>query len=98
MTLTLSFISVITRIFFMLCFIYFFLFASAKDSIYISFISFFVYTFVPSIAIFVFYSFNKMFRDEFDRRILGKLKELTNASTSKRTLTISKVAQQRDLT
>jgi membrane protein implicated in regulation of membrane protease activity len=92
MALTLSFISVITRIFFMLCFIYFFFYASAKDIIYISFTTFLVHTFVPSIAIFVFYSFNKMFRDEFKQRIVTRLKEITNASTTNRTLTLSNVA------
>ena len=49
---------------------------------------------MPSIAIFVFYSFNKMFRGEFDQRILRKLKEITNASSSNRTLILSNVAQQ----
>ena len=70
MALTLSIISTLTRVFFMISFIIFFVLNYFDGSFYLYIISYSIYTLVPTLAIFIFYSFNKIFRQEFVKKIL----------------------------
>jgi hypothetical protein len=71
MSLTLSCISILSRIvmIFSIVFLFFDTFSSFLDYILIH-VS--ICTIVPTVSIFIFYFFNKMFRDEFNRKVLRK--------------------------
>jgi hypothetical protein len=73
MALTLCSISTLTRMLFMFYFVYLFFFSSFRSSLNVCLISYLVYTLEPTIGIFVFYSFNKMFRQVFKETFLRKL-------------------------
>jgi hypothetical protein len=68
MALTLCSLSIISRILLMANFIYFLFYFDVSSSNYIFLSGFSVYTCEPTCAIFVFYRFNQMFRDEFTKR------------------------------
>jgi len=70
MAFTLCSISIISRCLFMFSYVYYFFFIG--DSRILPLICYSIFTFVPSAAIFVFYSFNKMFREEFNTKIFQK--------------------------
>ena len=79
MALTLSFITIISRILIILCAVYFIIFFSYTINRITNFINLSVQTFVPTSSIFVFYFFNKMFREEFNRMgICKRLKAISN--------------------
>jgi hypothetical protein len=84
MALTLSIISTLTRVFFMISFIIFFVLNYFGGFFNLYIISYSIYTLVPTMAIFVFYSFNKIFRQEFVKKILRK-KFVKNSSSIQRT-------------
>jgi hypothetical protein len=65
-------ISIASRIVFILAFMYFLAFKSLAHSLFISVIFYAIYTLVPTVAIFVFYSFNKRFREEFNKIVFRK--------------------------
>jgi hypothetical protein len=69
MILTLCSLSIGSRIVIMINYIYFFFYYSFADSIRILFISYTMFTLVPSVSIFIYYSFNKMFREGFNNKI-----------------------------
>ena len=69
MALSLSTISIISRLLYIFIYIlYFFLYTLDGDLI-LSIIFYSIQTFCPASCIFVFYFFNKMFRQEFKRKI-----------------------------
>ena len=72
MALHLSSISIVSRVFIMVAYVYYFFFNTFSDNLLILLVTFTIFTFVPTVALFVFYSFNKMFRQEFNEKILGK--------------------------
>jgi len=67
MALTLCTISLISRVLLMITFVYFFMFNTFYNSLIIFFISYSVNVLVPTSGIFVFYFFNKKFRQEFKK-------------------------------
>jgi hypothetical protein len=69
MAFALSSISILWRIFFIVSYIYFFYFNSFTASLVIALISFLIHTLEPILSIFIFYSFNQMFYDEFKKKI-----------------------------
>jgi hypothetical protein len=69
MALTLCSISIISRFLFMLSYVYYFIFNTFSDSILIGLMGQFIFTFGPTVSIFVFYSFNNAFRDETNKRL-----------------------------
>ncbi len=77
MALTLSTISTVSRILFMISYVFYFFFNSFSYTLILIFNSYSIQTLVPSSGIFVFYSFNKMFRQEFKKRISSKIKPNT---------------------
>jgi len=70
MALTLCSISIVSRMLFMANFIYFLFYFDVSSSNIIFLINYSIYTCAPTLAIFVFYRFNQMFREEFRRSIL----------------------------
>ncbi len=71
MALTLCFVSFFTRFVFIAFYLFFIISGSFTNSFLILLISNLVYTFGPTISIFIFYSFNQMFRDETNKKLLG---------------------------
>jgi len=69
MGLTLCSISIVSRLILMLCFLYYFIFISFRNSILTGAVSNIVYSLVPTVSIFVFYFFNQMFRDEANKKL-----------------------------
>jgi hypothetical protein len=69
MALTLSSISFLSRLFLMICYLYYFIFSSFSNSLLILLIANFIYTFGPTFSIFIFYSFNQMFRDQTNKKV-----------------------------
>jgi hypothetical protein len=69
MALTLSSISILSRFIFMISYVYYFTFNTFFNSLLIAVISYFIFTFGPTVSIFVFYSFNNTFRDELNKRL-----------------------------
>jgi hypothetical protein len=67
MAFTLCSISILLRFLFMFIYIYFFIFDTFSNIILIGVISYFNFTFGPTVSIFVFYSFNNAFRDEMNK-------------------------------
>jgi hypothetical protein len=67
MALTLSSITIISRVVIISCVAYFLIFNTFSSNPYTFVILLSVQTFVPTSSIFVFYFFNKMFREEFNR-------------------------------
>ena len=82
MAFTLCSISVVSRLLLMITYIFYFLFSSFSNSVYTYFICYSVLTLEPTLAIVVFYSFNRMFREKFDEKILCKKVEHDCAFTS----------------
>ena len=78
MALSLCSISVISRILFIFVFIYFFFFNSFSESLILVLINISLYSIVPTSGTFVFYSFNRMFREEFRKKFINK--EISNAN------------------
>ena len=72
MALTLCSLSILSRIIFILIFIYLFFFNSFSSTLKVSIINYSFYTLVPTSAIFIFYLFNKMFREEFGKKLFKK--------------------------
>jgi len=71
MALTLCFVSFFTRFVFIAFYLYFIISASFTNSFLILLISNLVYTFGPTISIFIFYSFSQMFRDDTNKIVFG---------------------------
>jgi len=69
MALTQCSISILSRFLFLVTFIYVFTFNSLSNTISIQVINYFIFTLGPFVSIFVFYSFNKAFRDELNKRL-----------------------------
>ncbi len=69
MALTLSSISILSRLTLISCFIFYFAYTSFSNSFVFYVINNAINTFGPTVSIFVFYSFNKMFRDETNSKI-----------------------------
>jgi hypothetical protein len=67
MALTLCTISLVSRVLIICCIALFLFFNSFTVNVLIGIVSFSVQTFVPASSIFVFYFFNKTFREEFKR-------------------------------
>ena len=75
MTLTLCSISIGSRLLFTLCYVFYFLFDTFSTVIVIGSLSSVIFTLVPSTAIFIFYSFNQLFRQEIQSMFINaKLK------------------------
>jgi hypothetical protein len=71
MALTLSSISILSRILLMFSYVFYFVLPDFNKRI-IACTVYLIYTLAPSASIFVFYSFNKLFRSEFNKRVLRK--------------------------
>jgi hypothetical protein len=71
MVLTLSSISILSRFLFMTCYMYIFIFFSFSNSLSLLVITNSIYTFGPTVSIFVFYSFNQMFRNEINKSVFS---------------------------
>jgi len=69
MALTLSSISILSRIVFLSSYFVFFIFSINTNLIPTFLATYAIYTIVPSAAIFVFYSFNKIFRKELEKAL-----------------------------
>jgi uncharacterized membrane-anchored protein len=67
MALTLCSISMLLRLLSMISYVYYFIFNTSSNSVLIGVIIYFIFTFGPTVSIFVFYSFNHTFRDELNR-------------------------------
>ena len=67
MALILCAISIQSRVFIMFAYVYFFFYNTFSDALIIYIVTFTIFTLVPTLAIFVFYAFNQMFREEFNR-------------------------------
>jgi hypothetical protein len=74
MALTLSTISILSRILQMFCYIFVFFFNNFSNSLIVFLIGYSIQVIVPSSSVFVFYFFNKIFRQEFKKRISSKIK------------------------
>jgi hypothetical protein len=72
MALTLSSLSIFSRCIFILSFAYYFFQKYTSSTSYTFMINYSIYTLGPSSALFIFYSFNKMFRDEVKKKFLTK--------------------------
>jgi hypothetical protein len=72
MALTLCSFSILSRFIFMTCFIYYFNYDSFSNSLVMGQISSFIFTLGPTISTFVFYYFNKMFREETNKRVFRR--------------------------
>jgi hypothetical protein len=70
MALTLCSVSVVTRCFIMFAFIYYFFFNSFFTNLILILINYTIYTLVPKMSIFIFYALNKLFRKEFNKKIM----------------------------
>jgi hypothetical protein len=82
MALTLCSISIMSRIFFMFSFVYFFYFNSFSSSLNLTIITYLIHGLEPILNIFVFYSFNEIFSDEFNRKILLKFSRSNSDNSS----------------
>jgi hypothetical protein len=69
MALTMSSISFVSRFLLMMCYLYYFIFSSFSNSLLILLIANFIYTLGPTLSVFIFYSFNQMFRDETNKKV-----------------------------
>ena len=69
MALTLCTISIISRVLYMICFVFYFLFKTPYNFQIIIFTAYLIQVLGPTLSIFVFYFFNNMFRQEFKKRI-----------------------------
>ena len=72
MALTLCSLTIVSRFLFAAIFIYFFIFSSFSNTLLIEVSSTSLYTFSPTVSILVFYSFNKMFRDETNTKLFRR--------------------------
>lgn len=66
MALVLCTISILSRVFIMIAYVYFFFFNTFSDNLNLLIFTFSIFTLVPTVSISVFYSFNQMFRQEFN--------------------------------
>jgi Co/Zn/Cd efflux system component len=69
MILTLCTISIGSRVLIMSNYIYFFFYYSFADSVAILYYAYILFSFLPCTSIFIFYSFNKMFREELNEKV-----------------------------
>ena len=76
--LTLCSISILSRVLLILLFNYFLFFNSFSQSLILLILLVSIYTFGPSVGIFVFYFFNKMFREKFQEKVLHRKKTQTS--------------------
>jgi hypothetical protein len=81
MALTLCSMSIVSRIILIICAIYFILFNSFSTTLFTYALNISIQTLVPTSALFVFYSFNKMFREECSRLFSSYLKATTTGIT-----------------
>jgi len=81
MALTLCSISFFSRMFFIFAFVYFFYFNTFHSSLNLALIIYLIHALESILNIFVFYSFNEIFNDEFKRKILFRLTR-SNLDTS----------------
>jgi hypothetical protein len=82
MALTLSTISIISRLLFIVSYILYFLLNTLDGTLILPIIFYSLQTFSPASCILVFYLFNKMFRQEFKRKLSRlKCKLVTNTSS-----------------
>lgn len=72
MALTLCAISILSRLLLIFVFILFFFFNSFSSTLVLMNINITIYTFVPTSGIFIFYFFNKLFRQEFGKKFWAK--------------------------
>ena len=72
MALTLCSISIVSRVLIVSGSVYLILYFSLTASVTVKVIENHIYTLVPTMSIFVYYMFNKMFRDETNRKLFGK--------------------------
>ena len=72
MALTLCTIALITRFLLMILYVYYFFFYTFEFSLIVETLFYSIQTLVPTFIIFVFYSFNKKFRQVFNQRIFQR--------------------------
>jgi hypothetical protein len=71
MALTLCFTSFLARFLFIACYLYFLIFSTFLNTFFVLVVTNFIYALGPSLSIFIFYSFNQVFRDETNRKLFG---------------------------
>ena len=81
MALTLCSISILSRCLIILSSFFFQFFSSLSTNLILKNITNTIYTLVPTSAIFIFYFFNKMFRQEFNKK-LGRNSSRVNSNTN----------------
>ena len=74
MALILSCITLVSRVLIIICVVYFLILYSFSTTLLTSVINLSVQTLVPTSSIFVFYFFNKIYREEFDRLVLKRFR------------------------
>ena len=72
MAFVLCSISILTRVLFMCAYIFYFVFFTFTNNLIDALVNYSIFTLVPTVSIFVFYAFNKIFRKEFKEKILRK--------------------------
>ncbi len=72
MGLTLNSISIFSRILLFIFSLYFYFFTSFTNNLILSLVNFSICTLVPTLAIFVFYFFNNIFRQEIKKTFFSK--------------------------
>jgi len=82
MALTLCSIMILSRVLICIIGIYYYFFNSFSVFILLIILDTFVYTLVPTSAIFVFFFFNKMFRSEFKKKFSCKKNEILVSNTA----------------
>ena len=70
MALTLCSLSILSRLILIAFYVYAFFFYSFSGTLVVFIVNLSIFTLLPTGAIFVFYSFNKMFRDEFKKKFI----------------------------
>jgi hypothetical protein len=75
MALTLCSLSILTRVLLMFVYIYYFFFYTFELSLIVETLFYSIQTLMPTMAFFVFYSFNKIFLQVFNQRILRKYRK-----------------------
>jgi hypothetical protein len=76
MAVTLSTVSILTRV--LIMFVSFYFSTGFSQYLNVLLLTSLVYTFVPTMAIFVFYFFNRMFYDEINEKVFSRLCHKSN--------------------
>ena len=82
MIMSLCTISCVSRVILMFSYVYFFYYYSFSDTLSLMVVCYTIYTLVPTVSIFIFYSFNKIFCRELKKIFIFKRDKDENTSSS----------------